>query len=58
MLEVAKLTKRYGGLVANDDGSFTVGAVQILGLIVPNGAGLSTPSAATRASTTCCGRCR
>ncbi len=42
MLEVANLTKRFGGLVANDDISFGVAAGEILGLIGPNGAGKST----------------
>ena len=42
MLEVEKLTKRYGGLVANDAISFTVGEGEILGIIGPNGAGKST----------------
>ena len=42
MLEVTNLTKRFGGLVANDDVSFSVAASEILGLIGPNGAGKST----------------
>ena len=42
MLEVANLTKRFGGLVANDGISFQAEAGGILGIIGPNGAGKST----------------
>lgn len=42
MLEVDRLTKRFGGLVANDEISFTLEEGEILGLIGPNGAGKST----------------
>ncbi len=42
MLEVASLTKRFGGPVANNDISFDVAEGEILGLIGPNGAGKST----------------
>jgi branched-chain amino acid transport system ATP-binding protein len=42
MLEVESLTRRYGGLVANDAISFRVEAGEILGVIGPNGAGKST----------------
>lgn len=42
MLEVIGLTKRFGGLVANDEISFSVAAGEILGVIGPNGAGKST----------------
>ena len=41
-LEVRGLTKRFGGLVANEDVSFTLAADEILGLIGPNGAGKTT----------------
>jgi ABC-type branched-subunit amino acid transport system ATPase component/ABC-type branched-subunit amino acid transport system permease subunit len=42
LLEVLGLTKRFGGLVAVNDISFSVPAGQIVGLIGPNGAGKST----------------
>ena len=42
MLEVANLTKRFGGLVANDTISFRADDGGILGVIGPNGAGKST----------------
>ncbi len=42
LLEVKALTKRFGGLVANEDVSFEVGAGEIVGLIGPNGAGKTT----------------
>ena len=41
-LEVEGLTKRFGGLHANNDISFTVNEGEILGVIGPNGAGKST----------------
>jgi branched-chain amino acid transport system ATP-binding protein len=41
-LEVAGLTKRFGGLVAVKDIGFTVKGGEILGLIGPNGSGKST----------------
>ncbi|MCA1825963.1 MAG: ABC transporter ATP-binding protein [Myxococcales bacterium] len=42
MLEVQRLTKRFGGLVANDAIDLTVGEREIVGLIGPNGAGKTT----------------
>jgi len=42
MLEVKGLSKRYGGLLANNDISFAVDEGRILGVIGPNGAGKST----------------
>ena len=42
VLDVAKIRKQFGGLVAVNDISFQVKAGQIVGLIGPNGAGKST----------------
>ena len=42
ILEVKGATKRYGGLVAVNNVSFTVNAGEILSVIGPNGAGKST----------------
>jgi branched-chain amino acid transport system ATP-binding protein len=42
LLQVQNVTKRFGGIVANQDVSFEVGAGQIVGLIGPNGAGKTT----------------
>jgi branched-chain amino acid transport system ATP-binding protein len=41
-LEVKKVTKRFGGVVANKEVSFSFEEGQIVGLIGPNGAGKST----------------
>lgn len=42
LLEVEGATRRFGGLVAVNDVSFTVGVGEILAVIGPNGAGKST----------------
>src|SRR3954471_18224442 len=42
LLQVAHLTKRFGGLVAVNDVSFSVREGEILSVIGPNGAGKST----------------
>ncbi|MEJ6022593.1 ABC transporter ATP-binding protein [Ramlibacter sp. PS4R-6] len=42
LLDVKNVTKKFGGLVANEDVSFTVDKGQIVGLIGPNGAGKTT----------------
>ncbi len=42
LLQVERLTKRFGGLTANEDVTFTVGEGEIAGLIGPNGAGKTT----------------
>ena len=42
VLQVDKLTKKFGGLTAVADFSFTLGHRELLGLIGPNGAGKTT----------------
>jgi branched-chain amino acid transport system ATP-binding protein len=42
LLEVRKITKRFGGLVAIDELDFTIEGGEIVGLIGPNGAGKTT----------------
>ncbi|MDE2375303.1 MAG: ATP-binding cassette domain-containing protein, partial [Hyphomicrobiales bacterium] len=42
ILEVTNVTRRFAGLVAVSDISFTLGQGEILGVIGPNGAGKTT----------------
>jgi branched-chain amino acid transport system permease protein len=42
VLQATGLTKRYGGVIANDGIDFTVNAGELRGIIGPNGAGKST----------------
>ena len=42
MIEVKNLTKRYGGVTAVNDISFTAESGEVVGLLGPNGAGKST----------------
>ena len=42
LLDVHRLTKRFGGLLAVSEVSFTVGQGEIFGIIGPNGAGKTT----------------
>jgi branched-chain amino acid transport system permease protein len=42
LIAARHLTRRFGGLTAVNDISFTVGAAEVVGLIGPNGAGKST----------------
>ena len=42
LLATEGLTKRYGGLLANDGVAMTLAAGEIRGLIGPNGAGKTT----------------
>lgn len=42
VIEVESLTKRFGGMTAVDDASFTVDKASIVGLIGPNGSGKTT----------------
>lgn len=41
-LQVERLTKRYGDLVAVEQASFTVSRSELLGILNPNGAGKTT----------------
>jgi branched-chain amino acid transport system ATP-binding protein len=42
LLRVQNVTKKFGGITANQDVSFSLGSGQIVGLIGPNGAGKTT----------------
>jgi len=52
MLELASLSRAFGGLVVIDRLDFKVDEGEILGILGPNGAGKTTPS---RISTTSSG---
>ena len=43
LLVTEGLTKRYGGLVANDAVAISINRSEIRGLLGPNGAGKTTP---------------
>ncbi|MFG1426813.1 ABC transporter ATP-binding protein [Roseixanthobacter glucoisosaccharinicivorans] len=42
MLEISQLTRRFGGLVAVNDVTFSVGAGEVVSVVGPNGAGKTT----------------
>ena len=42
MLEISRLTRRFGGLYAVNDVSFSVGASEVVSVVGPNGAGKTT----------------
>lgn len=42
LLKVENVSKRFGGIIANEDITFSLAAGQIVGLIGPNGAGKTT----------------
>ena len=42
MLEISRLTQRFGGLFAVNDVSFSVGAGEVVSVVGPNGAGKTT----------------